>query len=81
MSLDKLIPYLPDRSFPYFEKIINEHSILIIVTNPKKTRLGSFKASSRKGRHEVRVTGSLNPYSFAITLAHEIAHVKTFEKY
>ena len=81
MSIEKLQNYLPENTLSYIEKLLIKQNILIKITNTRQTRLGSFRATSKKQQHVINITGSLNPYSFLLTLVHEIAHLKVWELY
>ncbi|RYD50985.1 MAG: hypothetical protein EOP52_11295 [Sphingobacteriales bacterium] len=76
-DLSGLRAFLPPNSFeqvaPYFRK----HRIHLTITRARKTVLGNYRPGT--GAHEITINGNLNPYSFLITLLHEIAHLLTFE--
>lgn len=76
-----LKPFLPKGSFEkviyYFEK----YPVFLKITRERKSVLGDYRNPS-KGQplHRISVNGSLNAYSFLVTLLHEIAHMLTFIK-
>lgn len=51
---------------------------MIRITNPRKTRLGSFNAQHGLDKPIICVSKDLNQYAFLITLIHEIAHLKVW---
>lgn len=74
-----LKPFLPKGSFEkviyYFEK----YPVFLKITRERKTILGDYRNPTRsEPLHRISVNGSLNPYSFLITLLHEIAHMLTY---
>lgn len=77
-----LKPYLPKGSFrkvlPYFEN----YSIFLKITRERRTILGDYRHPNREYPiHRISVNGSLNPYSFLVTLLHELAHMLTYIQY
>jgi hypothetical protein len=78
MSLEKLQEYLPPDTLSYIKLLLSSHKVVIRITNPRKTRLGSFNAQRGFKTPEISVAKNLNPYAFLITLIHEIAHLKVW---
>jgi len=78
MSLEKLQDYLPPNTLSYIQLLLSSHKVIIRVTNPRKTRLGSFNAQRGLDKPIICVSKDLNPYAFLITLIHEIAHMKVW---
>lgn len=77
-----LKPYLPEGSFrkvlPYFEN----YPIFLKITRERRTILGDYRHPSREHPlHRISVNSTLNPYSFLITLLHELAHMLTYIQY
>jgi SprT protein len=65
--------HLPDKaSVDYAMKLWREHPFSFTVAGSRKTCLGNYMY--KNGRHYISVNGDSNPYSFLITLIHEIAH-------
>ncbi|MBT3301675.1 MAG: sprT domain-containing protein [Bacteroidetes bacterium] len=79
MSIKVLEQFLPDSTLPYIDELLDKQGILIKITNPRKTRHGSFRAGHKNVRPVIHISGDLNPYAFLITLIHEIAHLKTWQ--
>lgn len=74
--------FLPKGSFEkvliYFEK----YPVFLKITRERKTLLGDYRNPTREcPQHRISVNGSLNSYSFLITLLHEIAHMLTYVQY
>lgn len=79
MSLEALDRFLPPSTRPYIEELLHNQNLFIRITNPRKTRHGSFRAGNKRQQSVIHISGSLNPYAFTITLIHEIAHLKTWQ--
>lgn len=76
-----LAKHLPENALELFITYINEHPINLKITNARSTKLGDFKAPFRGQPARISVNGDLNPYSFLITLIHEVAHWVIWEKH
>ncbi len=77
--MDTLKAFLPAPSFPKIKHWINELDVQIKITPPRKTKLGDFKGV--KDALYISVNSDLNPYSFLITLTHELAHAFVYVKH
>jgi SprT protein len=65
--------HLPDEgSVEYVLSLWRQHPFNFTVAGSRKTCLGNYMY--KNGRHFISVNGDSNPYSFLITLIHEIAH-------
>ena len=71
--------FVPSKSINILQSWIDDLDAKIVISNPRKTKLGDFKY--RKNRFIVSVNNNLNPYSFLITLTHELAHAFVYKKY
>lgn len=74
--------FLPLGSFelviPYFQK----YPVQLKITKSRKTIRGDYRhPTSDKPLHRISVNGTLNSYSFLITLLHEIAHLLAYLEY
>lgn len=77
-----LIPFLPpntfDNIYPYFQK----HSIHLSLTHDRKSILGDYRRPTKeKPFHRISINATLHPYSFLITLLHELAHMFVYLNY
>jgi SprT protein len=72
-----LKPFLPEASVDLVCEKLRQYPHHLVITPPRSTKLGDFKADSRTGKMELTVNGNLNPYAFLITLMHELAHLIT----
>ncbi|MGL4347451.1 MAG: SprT-like domain-containing protein [Chitinophagaceae bacterium] len=74
--------FIPPNTFSFINNLLNEHSIKIVITKPRKHILGYYKPPcSNNTEHTITVNGNLSRYAFFIILIHEIAHLKTFVLY
>lgn len=79
LTLRKYIPH--EAAGPIAEWIIT-YGIHLKITNARNSKLGDFRPvlGSLRG-HVITINHNLNPYSFLITLVHEIAHCTNWNKY
>ena len=77
--MDALKVFLPAPSFQKINHWMNELDIHVKITNPRKTKLGDFKVV--KDSLYISINNDLNPYSFLITLTHELAHAFIYVKH
>lgn len=73
--------HLPEAAVELVASAIVEHQIGFRITRPRTSKLGDFRPSLRGGTHRISVNGNLNPYSFLITLVHELAHLYVFKQF
>ena len=79
--LHQLKNYLPDGSFDEGCHYLMYYKVQLTITRERKSVLGDYRNSYQNKNHRISVNGNLNPYSFLITLLHELAHLFTFERY
>jgi predicted SprT family Zn-dependent metalloprotease len=79
--LTHLNSFLPPGTYHAVEEYLRFYKIHLTVTQHRKSILGDYRHRTHFSNHRISVNGSLNKYSFLITLLHEIAHLLTFEKY
>ena len=77
--MNALRVFLPAPSFQKINHWMNELDIHVKITNPRKTKLGDFKVV--KDSLYISINNDLNPYSFLITLTHELAHAFVYVKH
>ena len=70
--MDALKAFLPAPSFLKIKHWITELDVQLKITAPRKTKLGDFKGVNNT--MYISINNDLNPYSFLITLTHELAH-------
>ncbi|MBL4625529.1 MAG: sprT domain-containing protein [Flavobacteriales bacterium] len=72
--MEELKKYLPANSYKKIVTHFDGYFELKIV-RPRKTKLGDFRPALTKSiASKITINNDLNPYSFLITLVHEIAH-------
>ena len=82
ISYETFAAYLPPGAFekviPWFEK----YTIRLLITRERKTILGNYLNPHRgHPHHAITINGNQNPYSFLVTLLHELAHLEAFVQY
>lgn len=60
---------------------LNHYRVHLTITKERKSVLGDYRHATHSDNHRISVNGSLNSYSFLITLIHELAHLVTFMEY
>lgn len=70
--------YLPGSSLDQVYEWLSPYPVKLRISKPRTSKLGDFKVVNKKGPYFISVNGDLNPYSFLITLTHEIAHMYDF---
>lgn len=81
-NLGHLCQYLPEGAYDLVAPYFSTHIIHLTLTRERKTILGDYRAPTKEtSYHRITVNGNLNPYSFLITLLHELAHLLTYNLY
>lgn len=75
-----LFKYLPEHAVEPIFELIKTYEVYLKIVNERSTRYGDYRRGN-DGRHQITINATLNPYSFLITLVHEIAHLVAFKKY
>lgn len=79
--ISRLQDFLPENTFESVAYYLNHHKVHLTVARERKSILGDYRHRTHGHHHRISVNGSLNKYSFLITLLHELAHLLTFEKF
>jgi SprT protein len=79
--LQALQHFLPKGSFEPVVKYLVDYKVHLTITRERETLLGDYRRAVDGLNHRISVNGNLNPYSFLITLLHELAHLFTFDLY
>ncbi len=77
---ETLLKYIPEKSIPLVEYLINEHKVRLKIVNQRQTKHGDFRTFPN-GQTQITVNNNLNPHQFLLTLIHEIAHHVTHKKF
>jgi SprT protein len=79
--LDYLRRWIPGQAAALILRYLNHYHVHLTVTRERKSVLGDYRHATTSSNHRISVNGNLNPYSFLITLIHELAHLGTFMEY
>ncbi|MBB3701136.1 SprT-like domain-containing protein [Flammeovirga yaeyamensis] len=79
--VDSLSKYTPKQAAIIFADWILHYKIHVKITKERKTRLGDYRPPQRGHGHKISINHSLNPYQFAITFAHEVAHLVVWDQF
>lgn len=78
-SLKFLENFLPPDTFGMVMPYFTHHTIHLTLTHERKSVLGDYRNPTRDfPYHQISINLNLNPYSFLITLLHELAHLLTY---
>jgi len=78
-SINFLEQFLPANTFEQVAPFFKSHIIHLTVTHERKSVLGDYRCPTADiPQHRISINANLNPYSFLITLLHELAHMLTF---
>lgn len=78
---DALLRYIHPVIAEDVAKLLIQYKVALKIKAPRKTKLGDYRNPRFNGQHQITINGDLNPYSFAITLLHELAHMLCYERY
>ncbi|MGC6416827.1 MAG: SprT-like domain-containing protein [Bradymonadia bacterium] len=86
MSPKPLLPndlcrWLPEGVTETIVRWLSPHSVRLVLKGPRSSIAGDFRAPRRGQVATITVNTDLPPYQFLVTLTHEIAHLKAWEKY
>lgn len=82
LNFTQFASYLPKGVIDEIKKWFEKYSIQLIITRERKSILGNYThPHARQAYHKITINGNQNPYSFLITLLHELAHLQAFVTY
>lgn len=70
--------YLPAGSAGPILHWFGTHHVVLRITRSRRSKLGDFRSSTPVSPPVISVNHNLNPYSFLVTLLHEMAHAEVF---
>ena len=76
-----LVKYVPDKAVDEVCRLLREADISLKIVPPRKSVQGSYRIPTAYRKHFITINDNLNPYTFLITLLHEIAHAHAYVKY
>jgi SprT protein len=79
--LDYLRRWIPGQAAVLILDYLNHYQVHLTITRERKSVLGDYRHATASSNHRISVNGNLNPYSFLITLIHELAHLVTFMEF
>ena len=81
VPIDYLQQYLPEGTSAAVTKYLHQYKIHLTIAKQRHSILGDYRHRTHQDNHRISVNGNLNPFSFLITLLHELAHLLTFEQH
>ncbi|HEV2482104.1 MAG TPA: SprT-like domain-containing protein [Puia sp.] len=76
--IEYLRRWIPEKAAQLSLDYLNHYHVHLTITRERKSVLGDYRHATHSNNHRISVNGNLNPYSFLITLIHELAHLVTF---
>lgn len=58
---------------------LTQYKVSLTLTRSRRSILGDYRRPYKGQGHRITVNSDLNPYSFLLTLLHELAHLLAFE--
>jgi SprT protein len=81
VPVDHLQHYLPPGTANAVLEYLHRNKVHLTISKHRQSILGDYRHRTGLKNHRISVNGSLNAFSFLITLLHELAHLLTFEKH
>lgn len=76
-----LTNYLPAAAVPQILDWLSSSNVQLNISRSRSTKLGDYRSPHLVSYHKISVNHDLNRYHFLLTLVHELAHLKTYERY
>jgi hypothetical protein len=73
-----LTQYLPENALNEVMYLLQEHTIHLRVTLPRRSVLGTYIRPTQRNYHIITINGDLNRYEFLEVFLHEYAHLLAF---
>lgn len=81
IPLSSLAKFLPAGSSEPVMSFLEQHKVQLTIAKERSSILGDYRHQTTDQAHRISVNGNLKPFSFLITLLHELAHLITFNEY
>ena len=81
VPVDHLQHYLPAGTADAVLAYLHQYKVHLTVSKQRQSILGDYRHRTHQRNHRISVNGSLNSFSFLITLLHELAHLLTYEQH
>lgn len=79
--INHLQDFLPPHTYEPVLYFLQHYKVHLTIARERKSILGDYRHQTNGKNHRISVNGNLNPYSFLITLLHELAHLLTFDRF
>ena len=79
-NFDIVKDFVPEQSFNLIRDWFEEEEFELGITRHRTSKYGDFRPGNRTN-HKITVNGTLNAYSFLITLTHEFAHLLVWNQW
>ncbi len=76
-----LANFMPEGCLDAVMEYIVAHKVQLKITPNRNSILGNYSHDVRTSKNSITINGTLNKYSFLVTLLHEIAHCLCFAQY
>jgi SprT protein len=77
-----LSEYLPEYAVPTIVQWLQyNNDVQLRITRKRSSKLGDYRPPIHYNYHIISVNYDLNPYHFLLTLVHEMAHMKAWNKF
>jgi hypothetical protein len=73
--------HIPASSIPYCLDLWQKSPFNFKVHKPRSSKIGDFRYRNDRKIQTITINSNLNPFQFLLTFIHEIAHLRTFEKF
>ena len=73
--------YIPAKAVPLIVRWIYEYDFKLKITRERNSKLGDYRPPIDRPNHLITINHNLNPFSFLVTLVHEIAHLTCYCKF
>jgi SprT protein len=77
----RLEKYLPSGTEHIIARWVARSGVHFKITMPRNSVYGDYMHPWGKNGHRITVNGNLNKFSFLVTVVHEFAHLKVYEKH
>lgn len=75
---EALRDYLPEGSAEPVADWFDSHPVKLRISASRRSKLGDFRSGTPASPPVISINHNLNPYSFLITLLHEMAHAEVY---
>ncbi|MBC7826910.1 MAG: SprT-like domain-containing protein [Chitinophagaceae bacterium] len=79
--LQYLQRFIPEAASALALQYLHQYKVHLTITRERKSILGDYRHATSYKTHRISINGTLNKYSFLITLIHELAHLVTFMQF